>query len=164
VNAQSEQAAIDIHAQARHDSPMGLVLHVADIDAASRFYQSIGFQQTAAYPGANGQTTVAFLVQGTSTLILGRRDQLHYENAERAGQVRHGPPGLGVVITLLVGDLQRVYQTVRAAGLPIQMEPADEFYGDRVFMFLDPDGYEWKVSQTIAHVPEQAVAAIIAAH
>ena len=164
MNAQPETSATAAPAKYRQDSPVGLVLHVADITAASRFYQSIGFQQTAAYPGADGQLTVAFLAQGSSTLLLGRRDQLHYENAERAHQVRRGPPGLGVVITLQVPDLERIYQTVRAAGVPIQMEPADEFYGDRVFMFLDPDGYEWKVSQTIATVPERDVAAIIAAH
>lgn len=164
MNAQPETTATEAHAQARQDSPMGLVLHVSDIAAASRFYQSIGFEQTAAYPGADGELTVAFLVQGSSTLLLGRRDQLHYENPQRARQVRRGPHGLGVVITLLVPDLERVYQTVRAAGLAIQMEPADEFYGDRVFMFLDADGYEWKVSQTIASVSERDVAAAIAAH
>jgi uncharacterized glyoxalase superfamily protein PhnB len=51
---------------------------------------------------------------------------------------------------------------VRAADLEILLEPVDEFYGDRVFMFLDAHGYEWKSSQTIAQVREQDVAEIIA--
>jgi uncharacterized glyoxalase superfamily protein PhnB len=42
------------------------------------------------------------------------------------------------------------------------LEPIDEFYGDRVFMFLDPDGYEWKVSQTIKQVSLEEVAAVVA--
>jgi len=32
------------------------------------------------------------------------------------------------------------------------LKPTDEFYGDRVCMFLDPDGYEWKVSKPLRHV------------
>jgi uncharacterized glyoxalase superfamily protein PhnB len=38
----------------------------------------------------------------------------------------------------------------------------DEFYGDRVFMFLDPFGYEWKISQPIAKVSADEVADTIA--
>ena len=40
--------------------------------------------------------------------------------------------------------------------------PGDEFYGDWVFMFLDPDGYEWKISQTIKEVSLDEVADIVA--
>lgn len=93
---------------------MGIVLHVAEIEAASHFYQSLGFVQTAAF-------------------------------------------------TLLVPDLATVYQSVRAAGLEILLEPMNEFYGDRVVMFLDPNGYEWKISQTIAEVSKADVGEIIAA-
>ncbi len=39
----------------------------------------------------------------------------------------------------------------------------NEFYGDRVVMFLDPNGYEWKISQTIAEVSKADVGEIIAA-
>jgi hypothetical protein len=89
------------------------VLHVKDIVAASRFYQSLGFTQTAAYQRADGELTVAFLSFGPCTILL-------------------------------VPDLKRVYTAVRAAKLEILLEPVDEFYGDRVFMFLDADGYEWR--------------------
>ncbi len=143
--------------------PMGMVLHVSDIDAASRFYQSLGFVQTAAFPQSDGELAVAFLSYGPCTLLLGRRDQLHYENAARARRVRRGPHGLGIVITLLVPDLATVYETVRASGIEILLEPVDEFYGDRVFMFLDGDGYEWKISQTVSLVSDDEIAAIIAA-
>jgi uncharacterized glyoxalase superfamily protein PhnB len=61
-----------------------------------------------------------------------------------------------------VPDLAPAYEAVRAAGRQVLLEPVDEFHGDRVFMFLDPDGYEWKISQPIAPVGEQEVADIIA--
>lgn len=28
-------------------------------------------------------------------------------------------------------------------------DPVDEWYGDRVSFFIDPFGYEWKISQPI---------------
>jgi uncharacterized glyoxalase superfamily protein PhnB len=65
-------------------------------------------------------------------------------------------------LTLLVPDLQKVYKAVKKAKLEILLEPVDEFYGDRVFMFLDPDGYEWKISQTIREVDPEEVAEIVA--
>jgi uncharacterized glyoxalase superfamily protein PhnB len=93
---------------------------------------------------------------------LGRLDELHYEHEVRARKIRKGPHGLGVTLTLLVPDLHKVYTVVQEAGLEILLEPIDEFYGDRVFMFLDPDGYEWKIAQTIKQVSLEEVAEIVA--
>ena len=143
-------------------APMGAHLAVKDIEQASRFYQTLGFQQQFALPKADGQLTIAVLTFGASTLLLGRLDELHYEHAVRARKIRKGPHGLGVTLTLLVPDLRKVYTAVQQAGLEILLEPIDEFYGDRVFMFLDPDGYEWKISQTIKQVSVEEVAEVVA--
>ena len=143
-------------------APMGAVLGVKDIEQASRFYQTLGFHQQFALPGGDGSLTLAVLNYGSSTLLLGRLDELHYEHKIRARRIRKGPHGLGVTLTLLVPDLQKVYTVVQKAGLEILLEPVDEFYGDRVFMFLDPDGYEWKISQTIKQVSLEEVAEIVA--
>jgi len=60
---------------------------------------------------------------------------------------------------LQVLDLHRA---VIAAGLEVLLEPVEEFYGDRVFMFLGPNGYEWKISQTVKQVSPEEVAVIVA--
>jgi len=106
--------------------------------------------------------TLAVLNFGASTLLLGRLDELHYEHEVRARKIRNGPHGLGITLTLLVPDLHKVYTAVQKAGLEILLEPIDEFYGDRVFMFLDADGYEWKTSQTIKQVSLVEVTEIVA--
>ncbi len=141
---------------------MGAVLGVRDIEQASQFNQTLGFQQMFALPASDGQLTIAVLNYGLSTLLLGRLDELHYQHKIRARRIRKGPHGLGVTLTLGVPDLQKVYTAVKRAGLEILLEPVDEFYGDRVFMFLDPDGYEWKISQTIKQVSLEEVAEIVA--
>lgn len=138
------------------------MIAVKDIEQATRFYQTLGFQQQFALPRANGQLTLAVLNFGSSTLLLGRLDELHYEHKVRAKQIRKGPHGLGVTLTLLVPDLMKVYKAVKKAPLEILLQPVDEFYGDRVFMFIDPDGYEWKISQTIKQVSLEEVAEIVA--
>jgi uncharacterized glyoxalase superfamily protein PhnB len=138
------------------------VLGVRDIEQASRFYQTLGFQQQFALSRADGQLTLAVPNYESSALLLGRLDELHYEHKVRARKIRKGPHGLGVTLTLLVPDLQKVYTAVKKAGVEILLEPVDEFYGDRVFMFLDPDGYEWKISQTIKQVSLEEVAEIVA--
>ena len=143
-------------------APMGSVLGVRDIQQAIKFYETLGFHLDTALPGSDGQLTVAFLSIGSSMMLLGRLDELHYEHRVRARKIRKGPHGLGVTLTLLVPDLPKVYEAVRKAGLEILLEPVDEFYGDRVFMFLDPDGYEWKISQTIKQVSPEEVAEIVA--
>jgi uncharacterized glyoxalase superfamily protein PhnB len=46
--------------------------------------------------------------------------------------------------------LAAIYEFARSNGLQILSEPTDEYYGDRVFFFIDPFGYEWKISQPIS--------------
>jgi uncharacterized glyoxalase superfamily protein PhnB len=142
---------------------LGAVLGVRDIEQASQFYQkTLGLQQQFALPRADGQLTLAVLNFGASTILLGRLDELHYEHKDRARKIRKGPHGLGITLTLLVPDLEKVYKAVKKAGAEILLEPIDEFYGDRVFMFVDPEGYEWKISQTIKIVSLNDVAEIVA--
>ncbi len=37
----------------------------------------------------------------------------------------------------------------RAAGAVIAMEPADQFYGDRTYMAVDPEGHHWTFAQSV---------------
>jgi uncharacterized glyoxalase superfamily protein PhnB len=40
----------------------------------------------------------------------------------------------------------------REAGATIAMGPADQFYGDRTYMAMDPEGHHWTFSQAIKTV------------
>lgn len=37
----------------------------------------------------------------------------------------------------------------RVAGAKILMEPADQFYGDRCYIAVDPEGHRWTFSQSV---------------
>lgn len=43
-------------------------------------------------------------------------------------------------------------ERARAAGATIVAEPADQFYGARVYRALDPEGHVWNFSQEVAVV------------
>ena len=40
----------------------------------------------------------------------------------------------------------------RATGAKIEMEPADQFYGDRTYIAVDPEGHHWSFSQSVKAV------------
>lgn len=43
-------------------------------------------------------------------------------------------------------------ERARAAGAVIVMEPADQFYGDRTYRCIDPEGHHWSIGQTVEEV------------
>lgn len=46
----------------------------------------------------------------------------------------------GVMLTVVVDDVESVYAKVRAAGDPIVEPPTNQFYGQRRLLVIDPDG------------------------
>ncbi len=46
-------------------------------------------------------------------------------------------------------------ERARAAGAKITQEPADQFYGDRVYIAVDPDGHVWSFGQTLRTVSNE---------
>jgi uncharacterized glyoxalase superfamily protein PhnB len=43
----------------------------------------------------------------------------------------------------------------RQAGATIEMEPADQFYGDRTYMAVDLEGHHWTFAQPVKHMSNQ---------
>ena len=46
-------------------------------------------------------------------------------------------------------DLDAHYRRALAAGAKKLREPADQFYGDRVYGVIDPEGHQWTFSRTL---------------
>lgn len=58
-------------------------------------------------------------------------------------------------------DVDSHCERARAAGAEIQYGPEDQFYGDRTYRALDPEGHRWVISQHVRDVTrEEAEAAI----
>jgi uncharacterized glyoxalase superfamily protein PhnB len=46
-------------------------------------------------------------------------------------------------------------ERARAAGAAIVREPEDQFYGDRTYSVMDPQGHVWTFGQTVRHVTRE---------
>ena len=128
------------------------VLAVEDVQKAIAFYSQLGFGEVFSIPDQSGKLAHAHLRKGDSVLFLGRLDVSHYGGHRRAETIRGSRSidrGIGITLILQVDNLASVYGFVRREKLEVLAEPLDEYYGDRVFFFLDPFGYEWKISQPI---------------
>ncbi len=139
-------------------APMATALAVDDIEAASAFYQKLGFEQTMTLPGPDGELAFAMLVCSTSALLLGPSHELHYANEARTALFRKGPRGLGITMVLDVSGVDAIYEVVQEAQLEIILATVEEYYGERVFMFVDANGYEWKICQKTREVTPEEVA------
>mgnify|MGYP001557057442 FL=1 len=42
------------------------------------------------------------------------------------------------------------FARAKAAGARITQEPGDQFYGERTYRALDPEGHVWNFAQTVA--------------
>ena len=49
-------------------------------------------------------------------------------------------------------------ERARAAGAVITREPVDQFYGDRTYVAVDPEGHIWSFSQTIRAMTHEEMA------
>lgn len=49
--------------------------------------------------------------------------------------------------------LDELFQQAVAAGATPMMEPADQFWGDRFAMVVDPSGHQWGIGMAIANPP-----------
>lgn len=52
-------------------------------------------------------------------------------------------------------DIDKHCERARAAGAVIAMEPADQFYGDRTYMAVDPEGHHWTFAQAVKQVSNE---------
>jgi uncharacterized glyoxalase superfamily protein PhnB len=140
------------------------VLAVEDIQAAIIFYRHLGFREVFSIPDESGKLAHAHLRKGDGVLFLGRLDVSHYGGHRRAETIagsRSIHRGIGITLILQVDNLASVYEFVCREKLEVLAEPLDEYYGDRVFLLLDPFGYEWKISQPIpANTPPRQGRAI----
>jgi uncharacterized glyoxalase superfamily protein PhnB len=136
-------------------------LRVGDVPAAMRFYGGLGFEEAGEVPNPDGEPVMAIRKWGDVLLIADALVSMPFPDSQRERQIQRGPRGLGVVIGLMVDDLDATYAYCIEEGCEITCEPMSEAWGVRVFVCLDPFGYEWEFSQPIAEMePADGTAAV----
>jgi uncharacterized glyoxalase superfamily protein PhnB len=54
-----------------------------------------------------------------------------------------------------VDDVDAHFARAREAGATIAAEPADQFYGDRTYRAIDPEGHRWVFGTHVRDVPPE---------
>ena len=93
--------------------------------------QAFGAEEVMRMPGPGGAVMHAEVNVGNSRLML--------------SEAMQNPPSQSSFY-LYVNDADAMYKRALAAGATSQIEPKDEFWGDRTAMVRDPFGNIWSVA------------------
>ena len=70
--------------------------------------------------------------------------------------------GVHATVLVYVDDVDAHFEHAKAAGAQIVEEPTDQFYGDRTYRALDPEGVGWEFHQHVRDVTPEEMAAALA--
>ena len=74
--------------------------------------------------------------------------------------LRESPKSLGKIsqrLYIFVDDVDTHYERARKAGAQITSELKEQFYGDRVYECVDPEGHRWKFAQHVRDVDSRTL-------
>lgn len=117
-----------------------ITLGVADVAAARRFYEALGFVASS-----SSQPTIAFFQIGGSALALFSRASL----AEDAHVDNSAPGFSGVTLAYNCrseADVDAAVAHALACGATLKKQPEKVFWGGYSGYFADPDGHLWEVA------------------
>lgn len=120
---------------------------VRDMPASIAWFEKLGFELTYALPGPDGAPVHAELNRGPLGVMVGHMEM----------DAAYGSAGLSLYFTLNE-DIDALYQRAQSAGVSIAQEPADQFWGDRLFAVDHPDGYRLMFAQHVRDVSPEEMA------
>jgi uncharacterized glyoxalase superfamily protein PhnB len=118
-------------------------LFYEDVDRAARFLEkAFGFKRIFESPDPNGVLVHAQLAHGAGKVMLGKVGPgLRPIKNARSLSALHGG------IYVYVDDVDAHFAQAQAAGAEVLMEPADQFWGDRMYCAADPEGQFWMIAR-----------------
>jgi len=116
-------------------------LNVPDVEASANFAKAhFGFVEAMSNEGfvslehPSGGFNIIFLATGLPT----------FKPAEVAG-----PAGQGLLVVLVVDDLDTEFDRIAGAGARVITAPETEPWGERFCQFGDPNGIVWQLVQWV---------------
>ncbi|HEY4212950.1 MAG TPA: VOC family protein [Steroidobacteraceae bacterium] len=116
--------------------------------------KAFGFEVSELLTDSQGNIVHAQMAHGSGTLMIASefadwtRSPLHVDgkNTQR-------------VVVQLEAGLDDHCSRARRAGAQIVQEPADQFYGARTYMAVDPEGHHWSFHQAVKDVTHEEMEA-----
>ena len=119
---------------------VSVLLNVSDLERSRRFYGDLLGMPLVAEPEKDH---VLVFAAGSASLVVHAHDE--YEGVRAPGPEDPG----AVLLFLSVDDVDDATNELRAEGVTIAAEPADQPWGERTATVLDPDGYSIFLSRPL---------------
>lgn len=104
----------------------------------------LGFADLGRAQGPDGKTMHAAVRAGDGLVMMGTPGANH-QTPKRLG-------GTTMMTYVYVDDVDATYARAKEKGAEIDVEIADQFYGDRSFGVRDPQGHLWWLAQHVRDV------------
>ena len=114
------------------------ILCVKDIPLSITFYEKLGFQTQTTMTGPDGILAFAFISLGKDVRV----------GLSRSSDVPTTPHVDFMIYVPEGRQLDTYYNRAKAKGIAIADELKTQYWGDRTFTVVDPDGYRIVMSQT----------------
>jgi uncharacterized glyoxalase superfamily protein PhnB len=106
--------------------------------------QAFAFETTMVVENPDGSIGHSEMRVGDGLIMVGRE----WDERHRSPLSMGGVNTQSIHVHLLSG-IDAHCERARRAGAVILREPEDQFYGDRSYMALDPEGHVWSFSQSL---------------
>jgi PhnB protein len=106
--------------------------------------KAFGFKERMRMPGPDGGIVHAEMEFADGVIMLGCPAP-DYRNPAKLGQVTQS-------LYVFVEDVDKHFRQAKESGAKILDEPADQFYGDRRYGTVDPEGHQWYFAQHVRDV------------
>ena len=117
-------------------------LNVADVHASADFAKThFGYQEAMA---SDGFVSLQHPTSGMNVIFLATG--LETFRPQRIA----GPAGQGLLIVLVVDDIDAEYARMVDGGAHVITEPETEPWGERYCQFADPNGLIWQLVQWVS--------------
>ncbi|MCA9212782.1 MAG: VOC family protein [Planctomycetales bacterium] len=120
-------------------------------DAIEFYKNAFGAKELLRLENPDGSVAHAEVLIGDSPIMIGEEmKEMGYLSPKSVG-------GTGSSIMLYVDDADSIFAQAVAAGGQEERPVADQFYGDRSGMLLDPFGHRWAVATHIEDLTQDEV-------
>ena len=120
-------------------------LSYRDPKAALRWLEdAFGFEPTMIILDADGNIAHSEMAFGSGRIMVGGE-----WSEDHKSPTSIGGKNTQSIHVQLAEDIDGHCARARRAGAKILQEPADQFYGDRTYRAIDPEGHIWTFGQTV---------------
>ncbi len=106
--------------------------------------QAFGFETTMVVEGPDGSIAHSEMRVGDGLIMVGSEWDAQHKSPASMGGVNTQS-----IHVQLDEGIDAHCERARAAGAVITREPVDQFYGDRSYMAVDPEGHIWSFGETV---------------